>query len=373
MVIIVEPVSSRDPWLDNAKMTFVTLAVVGHGWGLLPESVVHDRLYDFLYVWHMPALVLVSGYLSRRFSWTGHRLWVVVRTLVVPYLLFEAGLAWFSIRFGDASPTDLFLTPIWPLWYLVALVLWRLAAPLFTHLPAAVAVAASVAVSLLAGAVDWPYLDLSRVFGLLPFFVLGLVATPERLEMVRTPLARAIGLASLALAVVVVRDLDSWAGTQWLYYKSYEYVGVSALEGVGVRARLLLLAFGCTVGALALIPRRDGWYARMGAATMVVFLFHGFAQRALDYAGFTDWAEGRPLLALAIVTAGAVVLSCLLAAPPVARALEHLIDPVGWAEDDARRAVRLTMAVADSEQHERPTSDETRPGPDGRRSDPALV
>ena len=29
------PPTQRDPWLDNVKMTLVTLVVIGHSWGLL--------------------------------------------------------------------------------------------------------------------------------------------------------------------------------------------------------------------------------------------------------------------------------------------------------------------------------------------------
>ena len=59
----------RDPWLDNAKMTLVTLVVIGHMWTLLPETGLNRHLYDFLYSWHIPAFVLVTGYLSRSFTW----------------------------------------------------------------------------------------------------------------------------------------------------------------------------------------------------------------------------------------------------------------------------------------------------------------
>ena len=336
--------SSRDPWLDNAKMTLVTLAVIGHGWGLLPQGATTHQVYDFLYVWHMPALVLVSGCLSRHFTWTGRRLWVVVRTLVVPYVVFEAALAWFEIQFRGTSPTDLFLTPIWPLWYLVALVAWRLVTPIVLSLPAVVAVVGAVAVSLLGGTIDWPYLNLSRLLGLFPFFVLGLVTTPGLIERVRTPSVRRWGLVLLALTFVVVRDLDSWAGTSWLYYRSYTFVGAQALDGIEARAVILLLGLGCSIAVLALVPRRDGWFTRMGAATMVIFLFHGFVQRAVDYAGFTEWAAGHPVAAPVGIVLGAVATSFVLGWRPVASRLDRVVDPVGAVEDAVRRDEPVALA-----------------------------
>ena len=61
------PVKQRDPWFDNAKMALVLLVVVGHAWTLLPKNGLNDHLYDFLYAWHVPAFVFVTGYLSRTF------------------------------------------------------------------------------------------------------------------------------------------------------------------------------------------------------------------------------------------------------------------------------------------------------------------
>ena len=163
--------SARDPWLDNAKMALVTLVVVGHSWTLLPHNGLNDALYDFLYAWHVPAFVLVTGYLSKSFAWTRTRLWHLVRTVAVPYLVFECAIALFRIYVGGEKLEDLFADPHWPMWYLAALFFWRLLTPIFTPMPGGLL--ASVGVSLAAGLYFSDTLDLARVFGLLPFFVLG--------------------------------------------------------------------------------------------------------------------------------------------------------------------------------------------------------
>ena len=79
--------ATRDAWFDNAKMTLVTLVVVGHAWTLLPNEPVVDHLYDFLYLWHVPAFVMVTGYLSRRFTWSARDLRRLVTTVAVPYVV----------------------------------------------------------------------------------------------------------------------------------------------------------------------------------------------------------------------------------------------------------------------------------------------
>jgi hypothetical protein len=97
------------------------------------------------------------------------------------------------------------------------------------------------------------------------------------------------------------------------------------------------------------VPRRGGWFTRMGAATLVVYLCHGFAIKGLEYAGYGGWADAHPVPAFVLTTAGAVGLALLLASRPVAGVLEHVVDPFGYAERHVRRAVRLADAPRHAE------------------------
>ena len=91
----------------------------------------------------------------------------------------------------------------------------------------------------------------------------------------------------------------------------------------GVVTRLALLAIGVagTLAFLALVPRVHGWFTRMGAATLVVYLCHGFVIRGLEYAGYADWAAAHPLLAPPLTLVGAGLLALALATPAVSRRL----------------------------------------------------
>src|SRR3982751_6491824 len=106
-------------------------------------------------------------------------------------------------------------------------------------------------------------------------------------------------------------------------------VAVSRALGVtdtpGVLLRFALLAVG-TLGALAFValtPRNRGWFTRMGAATLVVYLFHGFVIKGADYAGYTSWADDHRAVAFGLTTVLAAALAMFLAWPPVARVLSH--------------------------------------------------
>jgi fucose 4-O-acetylase-like acetyltransferase len=325
-------------------MALVTLVVVGHSWVMLPDTGLTDHFYDFLYTWHVPAFVFVTGYLSQRFAWTKVRLWQLVRTVAVPYVIFECALALFRIYVGGEHMQDLFRDPHWPMWYLSALFFWRLLTPLFKPLPAGLLVA--VGVSLVAGMYAGNTLDMARVLGLLPFFVMGLKATPERLEWLRRRPAQVAAVGVFVGLWVLTTWTDSWAGTEWLYYRS-RYGDMGAASDLHALAtRLLVLALG-TLGAwafFALVPRIDGWYTRMGAWTLVVYLFHGFVIKSLEYADYGNWWGGHIDVAFVITTLGAVGVAVLLASRPVATRLQDAVDPLGFGERHVGHAVDLAIA-----------------------------
>ncbi|WP_435769780.1 acyltransferase family protein [Nocardioides sp. SYSU DS0651] len=346
--------ASRDPWLDNAKMALILLVVVGHTWALLPADGPGGRVYDFLYLWHMPAFIFISGYLSRAFEYAPERMWQLVRTLLVPYVLFEAALAVFRVHVGGEQIQDLFTDPHFPLWYLLALVVWRLLTPLFRPMWGGVVVA--VAVCLAGGFVGGEpakVMDVARILGFLPFFVLGLKATPERLGWLRGRFPAALGLAVLGVLWLLAGSLDRWAERTYLYYRPYELVDASDTEVVLTRLLLVVVGMAGALAFLALVPRWNGWFARMGSATLVVYLFHGFGVKGLEYVGFQPWAAERSWLGFLTATAVGAALALLLASPPVRRALQHVVDPWTSAQREVKDAVRLTAVAQEPDvEHE---------------------
>ena len=336
---------ARDPWLDNAKMALVILVVVGHAWTLLPDSGVTAHLYDFLYAWHVPAFVFVTGYLSQKFAYTKVRMWQLFRMVVVPYLVFETAIALFRVYVGGEQLDDLFRDPHWPMWYLAALFFWRLLTPIFRPMWGGVVVA--VAISMVAGLYAGDTLDLARVLGLLPFFVLGLKATPERLELLRRKPAQVAAVVVLLAIWIITTWTDVWASTEWLYYRSrYDEMGY-ADDLNALLTRTLVMVIGALGAAafLALVPRTHGWFTRMGAATLVVYLFHGFVVKGASYAGYSGWADGQLVIAFGVTTVVAVLVSLFLAWKPVASRLNELVGP-----DRLRRTARPSRRRPDRRQ-----------------------
>ena len=335
----------RDPWLDNSKFWLVTLVVIGHAVVIAFPSEVRERTYAFIYQFHMPAFVLVSGYLSRNFRWTRRHLTQVVTRLLVPFAVFEVAMALFRVHVAETADSmevlsPLWLEPHWPMWFLLVLAMWRLVTPLLLLHWSSVVVA--VGLSVLSGFHQFEYLDLNRFFGMLPFFALGLHLGPRALDVVKARWTPLLGLP-VALGLWWLTDLDRTLvpDHEWyLFRSSYEVMGHSLDEGSVQRLVVLLIGLVGTAAFLSLVPRRRSLATAMGAASMVVYLFHGFP---VQWAKGQEWREYLPEgenSSLLVVIACCVLLSAFLALPLVARPLGLLADPVETFQLVRRRLAR---------------------------------
>jgi fucose 4-O-acetylase-like acetyltransferase len=318
---------SRDPFFDNAKMLLVTLVVVGHSWTLFPDAASDSPVYHFLYLWHVPAFVVVTGYLSRSFTFTRRNLHRLMTTVVVPYFVVETLLAAFRTVVGGEHLSTLYIEPHWPMWYLAVLFLWRLVTPVLRRVSHPLALA--VAVSLVGGVVTTGVLDIPRFLGLMPFFVLGMSLSREQFDALARPRVRVVAAVLLAAAFVAAVPLAARVSKEWLYWRTgYADLGVTFWQGVAFRSLLMVVAGALALSALALVPRSHRWFTSLGGASLVVYLFHGFFVKTAVYAGVPDLVVADPITSFLLVSGAAVAVALLLAATPVARRLNAVIDPI---------------------------------------------
>ncbi|YCK41954.1 acyltransferase family protein [Actinomadura sp. ATCC 39365] len=71
--VIARPATARDPFFDNAKYLAIVLVVCGHLIEDQRDAPLAHALYFYVYVFHMPLFIVLSGYLSRNFTFSGAR------------------------------------------------------------------------------------------------------------------------------------------------------------------------------------------------------------------------------------------------------------------------------------------------------------
>ncbi|MFE9250355.1 acyltransferase family protein [Streptomyces sp. NPDC007088] len=325
----------REPFFDNAKYLAIVLVAMGHSWEpLLARSRPLLALYLTVYAFHMPAFVLISGYLSRGSDLSPGRARKLVTTVAVPYAVFECAYAVF-LRLTDPSghaPVSL-LDPWWLDWFLIALFVWRLTTPLWRVLrwPLPVAVACAALASLSPGIGD--DLDLQRVLQFLPYYVAGLSLRPAHFALLRRKWPKIVAVPVFTAALGAAYWLAPRLPYAWLYHReSAQELGAPWWSGVLMTLALLVCSLVLTACFLAWVPRRAAWITRLGAGTIGGYLLHGFLVKTAVHLGLyrQDWV--RTGWGGAVVTLAAGTAVSLLCASPVRRAFRWVLEPrLKWA------------------------------------------
>jgi fucose 4-O-acetylase-like acetyltransferase len=324
------PPRGRDPWPDNAKLLLVGLVVLGHtlSRGIQQSVPSGHAIYLFVYLFHMPAFIFLAGYFARAPELTPRALQTIVTRLLAPYAIFTVLYAVVRAVSSGHHPRIDFVDPWWLLWFLPALAGWRLLAPLVLNLRAPFTV--SVLIGLGAGLLErvGSAFTLARILTLLPFFVLGAITQPDWLRLLKTRELRVVGAAVLAVTATLVAVLHDRVDGAWdalFWNDDYAALHVSAAEGLLTRLGLYAVGIVLTFAVLAVVPTGRHWFTAVGAASLYVYLLHGFVVRAAAKSGLLDHVTSWPLVALVVVAA--FLLALLLGSAPVRRLTRPLVEP----------------------------------------------
>lgn len=317
----------RDARLDNAKFILIALVVVGHAIEPLSDYGPASALYYWVYFFHMPAFIMISGYLSRSFDSSSMRVEKLVLTLAVPYLVFwTIHQTIYTVERGGLPDTLSVLKPTWTLWFLVALFLWRLTVPVWQRLRWPVAIA--VVISLFATTADLgSTLSIGRVLSFLPFFVLGLSLRREHFAHLDRLWVRIASVLVLGLTAVLAVPVSGRMSRDWLFWK--ESLTDRAIDplmpSIGIRLAFMGIALVMTVAVLALTPKRRTWYTSLGAYTLYVYLGHSVFLILLKASPWYDLMSGP--VALATTLSLGMGLTLLLCTPWVRGCMRWAVEP----------------------------------------------
>ncbi|MFJ1646375.1 acyltransferase family protein [Streptomyces sp. NPDC088258] len=340
------PGKKRDAFFDNAKYLAIVLVAVGHSWEPLRDgSRAVSALYIVVYAFHMPAFIIISGYFSRSFDFRPDRVRRLITGVAVPYIVFEVAYSLFH-RWTDNDPSmEISLLDPWYLtWFLAALFIWRMTAPLWRlvrwPLPLALLIAALAVVSPDIG----DDLDLQRVLQFLPFFVLGLQLKPEHFQLVRRKNVRLLAVPVFAATVVFAYWAVTRMNMDWFFHRdSAQELGEPWWVGVLMSLGLFCCSLILTACFYAWVPGRRMWFTVLGAGTLCGYLLHGFLVKS---ASTWHWYDPRWLhepMGAVFVTVLAAAVVTLLCTPPVQRIFRFALEPeMAWAfrRDPAERADR---------------------------------
>lgn len=320
-------VAKRDYYFDNAKFLLIFLVVFGHFLqSYIGSNIFISYLYNFIYTFHMPAFILVSGYFAKGIYKKGY-LAKITKKLILPYALFQIVYAFFYYfqHADNAFKLELF-KPFWSLWFLISLFCWNLMLLLFNKLKPSVAFSIAVGLGLAAGYFDWisSYLSLSRTFVFFPFFLAGYFLNKNHFQLLVThkgKIAATAFMSIVAVGILLMPDLNE----KWFFgSKSYQQLDSVKVIAMWKRAGLYAVQFGMAASFLAFVPKRRFFFTDWGRNTLYVYLLHGFIVRIFRGSQWEDYVNQIQTIPILVLVS--FILTALLSSKYVTLAAEPLIE-----------------------------------------------
>ncbi|MFD1606348.1 acyltransferase family protein [Oceanobacillus luteolus] len=315
----------RNAYFDNARVVLIFLVVFGHIiQPFITESTGMNTLYMWIYMFHMPAFILVSGFFAKGAGDSGY-IWNLVKKLIMPYLIFQIIYTGYYFLIGKPDWQAGLFYPHWSLWFLFSLFGWHILLIFFKKLKPGYSIGLALLIGIGVGYFSeiGHTFSLSRTFVFFPFFLIGYWLTEKQLMLVKRNIVKRVGLVVMAVFALLIYYLPE-INTGWLLAsKSYGDLGV---EWYGGFVRLLVYGLSSlmVISILAWIPSANiKGVTYLGARTLYVYLLHGFfiqyfrQTELFTVDGFLD------VIGLAAISAGLVYL---LSSKPVLGISQPLIE-----------------------------------------------
>ncbi|MGL5021320.1 MAG: acyltransferase family protein [Mycoplasmatales bacterium] len=275
---------------DNIKAILIFLVVLGH---LIEPFINIEKpylvLYCIIYTFHMPLFALVSGFFSKVPKKEE------IYNLVKLFLVFEfiyAIIMFLAIYFRPeqmqvltGQPAILgsilenlyvVLSPIWMLWYLLALISWKLLLHIFKRSPWLIIIA--IIMAMLVGTIDISgrALSFQRTFCIFPFFLMGYYVNLDQVVKIKNSIfSKVFVMITIAISFFIVPKIVE-LGPKILYFAdNYNELGMTFTMGITVRSLLLLYAAMLCISVIILTPSKKKIYSYIGKHTIGIFLLHG--------------------------------------------------------------------------------------------------
>lgn len=311
---------TRDYYIDNVKAILIFLVVFGHISMRFSYIPIVKALKLFVYVFHMPCFVFVSGYLAKGALKNNRFRSDKIISFLWLYVIFKVLMALCSKITGSGFDLELFRDGAAP-WYLISMAVWYLMIPFFVSIKPMLVIIGSFAAGIMAGYLEIfdTAFSMSRNFVFLPFFVLGLFVNADQLKNFREK--KRLKIAALVLLSVLlvffVVNLETLSPYLKIVYGARGYMHIETLPRMlygGVwRLGWYLAAALLSALILLLVPSRKCFISKYGARTLQIYILHILIRNTLAGFGFFLWCKELPrAISMLICFGGSVLLTIIL-------------------------------------------------------------
>lgn len=235
----------------------------------------------------MPAFIIISGVFYSLHSSKLNSL----SKVIVPFIVYSVGyeLIFYmsNMEFSDYISN---FSPVWIMWYLYSLIIWRLVTPAilkYTPYKRTIIIVTTISFILLSLDVFGYTFGLARTIYFYPMFLFGYMYRSLILKLIsndKFKLLSALAFITILL-VVVMMDFD-----YRIWFGSYNMIelGYSFIDGITVKFLVFFISIGISLLLFLSIFSRECFLTRTGNKTLYIYLMHGILIRLYSYLGVYD-------------------------------------------------------------------------------------
>lgn len=335
----------KDLKVSNVKGLLIILVVLGHLLEIYRDN--YHELFTFIYAFHMPLFIFVSGYLAKRMKW------YKIVNLILLYLIFQTFFNWVLHLTGD-YPTLQFTygKPHFHLWYIVSLGFWYGIALIINHFNFRVVgkLAVFIILCFISFISRWYTDDIvhwinsfydnftsytlsyQRTLSFMPFFFVGFFLNKEGLQK----MYHSIKNINVVMTLFVITTFLAFLYIQNAYGAESIYRGSHGLNEIledeeGFLSYLIKmvlyysLAFWVVYLIFNFITDKENIITKWGDHSLTIFLFHPVAVFVIRQTEFMK--EWEPFTQLAFFLLLTICISYILGSYIFVKVTKYFCNP----------------------------------------------
>lgn len=275
-------ITNKKYFIDNIKVVLIFLVVFGH----LIERYIDTSntlmgIYMFIYIFHMPLFVYISGYLSKNINKSNK---IFLKNLLIPYIFLN--IIWYVLAYIYTGEINLpIIYPGWTLWFLLSLFFWRSSLKYLIKFKYILPI--SFILGILIGIIpNGSILSFSRTIVFLPFFLLGYYADTQKIKYIFNKVN--IGICILGILTFIIVSFfianKNILDYRFLYGShSYKELGIDIYIGIISRTLLYISSMLLSLFILYIIPTNKTFFTHIGKSTMYIYVFHTYIVLIIFY------------------------------------------------------------------------------------------
>lgn len=284
----------RIAFADNLRVVLILLVVLGHFLLHMDTFTRYRYLNNFIYLFHMPSFIFITGYFSKSICKNGVFRADKVTSMFWLFILFQISVFTLAGIYKPATEFHLLYVSAAP-WYMLSMCTWFLFVPILSYYKARYMIPLTFLIGLLAGmdTTIGTFLSFSRTLVFLPFFAMGFYLSQDRFTKLlnlrlRIP-AFFIFFGTLIFVLTKGELLKPYV--QIVYGGASYQTILKGNKAYGPLLRFIwyVIAIVLSLCLFYLIPRCKMWFTYIGQRTLSVYVLHILLRNWLVYEGVMKW------------------------------------------------------------------------------------